>query len=177
VDFFPTETRVLDRHAEQDIFIILIVCRKGILMKHYRVYVLGAGLCKLWKVLSDSSDKVGLALHAFFVDAHADPIIFVFLVADFRSTSPEILCSAACSGEPEGRSVMVGQCLSLHLRLHALLRLAQFRARPSDQQPKRVSPELIAKLCSLRRRHFLEQALDRVRRPAGALARSTVPML
>jgi len=65
--FFPTETRILDRHAEEREFVLLVVGGKGVLVKQHKFRVIRARLREFRKFLSDSSDQVGFSLHALVV--------------------------------------------------------------------------------------------------------------
>jgi hypothetical protein len=69
--FLPTETCVLDCHAEERVFVLLGVGSEGILVEQHLFRVIRARLCKLGKLLSDSSDQAGLSLHAFVIGHRA----------------------------------------------------------------------------------------------------------
>jgi hypothetical protein len=61
---FPTETSVLDRHAEERVFVLLIVGSKGVLMEQHQFRFIRARFREVGKILSDGRDQVGLPLHA-----------------------------------------------------------------------------------------------------------------
>jgi hypothetical protein len=61
---FSTETCVLDRHAEEQVFVVLVVGSKGLLMRQHQFCVIRARFRELWKLFSDGSDQFGLSLHA-----------------------------------------------------------------------------------------------------------------
>jgi len=61
--FFPTEARVLDRHAEERVFIFLVIGCEGILVEQNRFRVIRASFRELWKLPSDRGDQAGLSLH------------------------------------------------------------------------------------------------------------------
>lgn len=65
--FFPTEARVLDRHAEERVFIFLVIGCEGILVEQNQFRVIRAGFRELWKLPSDRGDQAGLSLHAFII--------------------------------------------------------------------------------------------------------------
>ena len=65
--FFPTETCVLDRHAEERVFVLLVVGGKGVLVEQHQFRIIGAGLREVGKLLPDGSDQAGLSLHPFVV--------------------------------------------------------------------------------------------------------------
>jgi len=65
--FFPTETSVFDRHAEERVFLLLIIGSKGVLVKSHQFRVIRAGFRELRKLFSDGRDQAGLSLHALIV--------------------------------------------------------------------------------------------------------------
>ena len=75
--FFPTETCVFDRHAEERVFVLLVVGGKGVLVEQHQFRVIRARFREVWKFLSDSRDQTGLSLHALVIGRHtkriADP--------------------------------------------------------------------------------------------------------
>jgi hypothetical protein len=66
-DFFPTETCILDRHAEERVFVLLVVGGKGILVEQDQLRVIRARFHEVGKLPSDSGDQSGLSLHAFLI--------------------------------------------------------------------------------------------------------------
>jgi hypothetical protein len=75
--FFPTETCIFDRHAEERVFVLLVVGGKGVLVEQHQFRVIRARFREVWKFLSDSRDQTGLSLHALVIGRHtkriADP--------------------------------------------------------------------------------------------------------
>lgn len=65
--FFPTETSVFDRHAEERVFILLVVGSKGVLVEQDQFRVIRTGFREVGKLLPDGSDQAGLSSHAFVV--------------------------------------------------------------------------------------------------------------
>jgi hypothetical protein len=65
--FFPTEASVLDCHAEEHIFVLLVIGGKGVLVKQNKFCVFRAGFREFGKLRSDGRDQAGLSLHAFVV--------------------------------------------------------------------------------------------------------------
>jgi hypothetical protein len=64
---FPTETRVLDRHAEERVFVLLVVGGKGVLVQHDSLNIEGAHPREVGKLLPDGRDQAGLSLHPFVI--------------------------------------------------------------------------------------------------------------
>jgi hypothetical protein len=69
--FFPTETSVFDRHAEERVFVLLVVGGKGVLMEQHQFRVIRAGFRELWKSFSDGRDQAGLSLRPFVIGHRA----------------------------------------------------------------------------------------------------------
>src|ERR1039458_8750756 len=69
--FFPTEASVLDCHAEERVFILLVVGGKGVLVKQHQFRVVRAGFREFGKLRSDGRDQAGLSLHALVVGHRA----------------------------------------------------------------------------------------------------------
>ena len=69
--FLPAQTCVFDRHAEELVFVLLVVCGKGVLVQQYLFRVVRTGFRELWKLLSDGSDQAGLSLHRFIIGHRA----------------------------------------------------------------------------------------------------------
>jgi len=65
--FFPTKTCVLDRHAEERVFVFLVVGSKSVLVEQYQFRVICAGFREVGKILSDGRDQAGLSLHSLFI--------------------------------------------------------------------------------------------------------------
>jgi hypothetical protein len=65
--FLPPETGVLDRHAEEHVFVLLVIGSKGVLVEQHLFRVIRARFRELRKLLSDSGDQAGLSLHAFVI--------------------------------------------------------------------------------------------------------------
>jgi hypothetical protein len=62
--FFPTETSVLYCHAEERVFVLLVVGGKGVLVEQHQFRFIRARFREVGKILSDGRDQVGLPLHA-----------------------------------------------------------------------------------------------------------------
>jgi hypothetical protein len=56
--FLPTQTCVLDRHAEQHVFVLLVVGGKGVLVEQYVFGVVRAHPCKVWELLPYGRDQI-----------------------------------------------------------------------------------------------------------------------
>jgi hypothetical protein len=65
--FLPTETCVLYRHSEEQVFVVLVVGSKGVLVEQHQFRVIRAGFREVGKILSNRSDQAGLSLHPFVV--------------------------------------------------------------------------------------------------------------
>ena len=63
--FLPTETCVLDRHAEEHVFVLLVVGGKGVLVQYDSLNIGGAHPREVRKLLPYGCDQAGLPLHAF----------------------------------------------------------------------------------------------------------------
>lgn len=74
VHFFPTETRILDRHAEERIFVLLVISGEGILVEQDQFRIIRARSHEFGKLPSDGGDQAGLSLHAVVVGHHAERI-------------------------------------------------------------------------------------------------------
>jgi hypothetical protein len=71
---FPTETSVLDRHAEQHVLVLLVVGSKGVLVQYDSLNIGGAHPREVRKLLPDGCDQAGLSLHALVIDHRAKRI-------------------------------------------------------------------------------------------------------
>jgi hypothetical protein len=69
--FFPSETCVFDRHAEERVFVLLIVGGKGVLMEQHQFRVIRTHFREVGKVLSNRGDQAGLSLHPFVIGHRA----------------------------------------------------------------------------------------------------------
>jgi hypothetical protein len=65
--FFSTEASVFDCHAEEHVFVFLVIGSECVLMEDHHRRVSGARFRKLGKLLFDSSDQIGLSPHPFVV--------------------------------------------------------------------------------------------------------------
>ena len=65
--FLPTQTSVLDRHAEERVFVLLVVGGKGVLVKQHEFRVIRAGFHEVGKILSNRSDQGGLSFHTLVI--------------------------------------------------------------------------------------------------------------
>ena len=65
--FLATETCIFDRHAEERVFVLLVVGSKRVLVEQHQFRVIRAGFREVGKVLSNRSDQAGLSLHSFVV--------------------------------------------------------------------------------------------------------------
>jgi hypothetical protein len=65
--FLATQTCVLDRHAEERVFVLLIVGGKGVLVEQHQFRVIRASFREVRKTLSNRSDQAGLSLHPFVI--------------------------------------------------------------------------------------------------------------
>jgi hypothetical protein len=64
---FPTESGVLDRHAEQHVLVLLGSRRQTRLGGEYTFGVVGAHSHEVGELLPDGRDEAGLSLHPFVV--------------------------------------------------------------------------------------------------------------
>jgi hypothetical protein len=55
--FFPTETCILDRHAKEQVFILLVVGGKCVLMEQHQFRFIRAGFREVGKVRSNGRDR------------------------------------------------------------------------------------------------------------------------
>src|ERR1039458_1868794 len=69
--FFPTQTCILDRHAEEHVFVLLVVGSKGVLVEQNQFRVVRAAFRELGKLFPDGSDQAGLSLHALVIGHRA----------------------------------------------------------------------------------------------------------
>ena len=76
--FFTTETSVFDRHAEESVFVVLVVGSKASWSSNTSS-ASSARFREVGKILSNRSDQAGLPLHAFVTVHRATRI------ADFES--------------------------------------------------------------------------------------------
>ena len=65
--FFPTQPCVLDRHAKEHVFVLLVVGGKGVLVEQDQFRVIRAGFREFGKFRSDGRDQAGLSLIAFVI--------------------------------------------------------------------------------------------------------------
>jgi hypothetical protein len=72
--FFHTETSVLDRHAEERLFVLLVVGSEGVLVEQHQFGVIRAGFREFGKFPSDGGDQIRLSLHSFVVRHRATRI-------------------------------------------------------------------------------------------------------
>ena len=69
--FLATQTCILDRHAEERVFVLLVVGSKGVLVEQHHFRVIRAGFREVGKILSNRSDQAGLSLHPFVIGHRA----------------------------------------------------------------------------------------------------------
>jgi hypothetical protein len=55
--FFPAETCVVDRHAEESVFIVLVIGGKGVLVKQHQFCFIRARFREVGKILPNRSDQ------------------------------------------------------------------------------------------------------------------------
>jgi hypothetical protein len=72
--FLATETCILDRHAEEHVFVLLVIGSKSILVKQHELCVIRTRFREVGKLLPDGSDQAGLSLHPFVIGHHAKRI-------------------------------------------------------------------------------------------------------
>lgn len=68
--FLPTESGVLDHliaNAEERVFVLLVVGRKGVLVEQHQFRVICAGFREFGKLRWDGRDQAGLSPHALVV--------------------------------------------------------------------------------------------------------------
>jgi hypothetical protein len=65
--FFPTETCILDRHAEENVFVLSVIGGKGVLVEQHQFRVIRARFREVGKLLPNGRDQAGLSLHAVVV--------------------------------------------------------------------------------------------------------------
>jgi len=70
-DLFAAKASLLNRHAEEHIFVLLIIGGKGVLVNQHQFRVIRARFRELRKLLSDGRDQAGLSLHALVVGHRA----------------------------------------------------------------------------------------------------------
>jgi hypothetical protein len=58
--FFPSKASILDRHAEERVFVLLVVGGKGVLVEQHQFRVIRARFCEFRKLRSDGRDQAGL---------------------------------------------------------------------------------------------------------------------
>jgi len=73
--FLATKSSVLDGHAEQCVFVLLVVGRECVLVEQYEFSFIRAGFRELRKIFSDGRDQAGLSLHAFVIGHGAMRIV------------------------------------------------------------------------------------------------------
>jgi len=59
--FLPTEARIVDRHAEERVFVLLVVGGKSVLVEQHQFRVIRARFRELGKLPSDGGDQAGLS--------------------------------------------------------------------------------------------------------------------
>jgi hypothetical protein len=64
---FPRRPAYFDRHAEERVFILLVVRSKGVLVEQHQFGVVRARFRRFGKLRADGSDQAGLSLHAFVI--------------------------------------------------------------------------------------------------------------
>jgi len=65
--FLPTEASVLDRHAEEHVFVLLVVGGKGVLVEQHQFRVIRARFCELGEFPSDGGDQGGRCVRSSLV--------------------------------------------------------------------------------------------------------------
>src|SRR5208282_5864149 len=65
--FLAAQTCVFDRHAEQLVFVLLVVGGEGVLVEQYQFRVICTHFREVGKILSNRSDQAGLSLHPFVI--------------------------------------------------------------------------------------------------------------
>ncbi len=65
--FLSAQTCVLDRHAEELVFVLLVVGGKNRLVEQHQFRVMRAGFREFGKLRSDGRDEVGLSPHALVI--------------------------------------------------------------------------------------------------------------
>ncbi len=69
--FLAPETCILDRHTEQNVFVLLVIGSKGVLVEQHELGVIRARFREVGELLPDGSDQAGLSLHPFVVGHRA----------------------------------------------------------------------------------------------------------
>jgi len=65
--FLATQTCVLDRHAEEHVFVLLVFGGKGVLMEQHQFRVVRACFREFGKLRADGRDQAGLLPHALVI--------------------------------------------------------------------------------------------------------------
>ena len=81
--FFPTKTCVFDRHAEERVFVLLVVGSKRVLVEQHEFRVIRARFRELRKLFSDGRDQAGLSLHASVVGHRFLCLVVPVVLLDF----------------------------------------------------------------------------------------------
>jgi hypothetical protein len=69
--FLATETCILDRHAEEQVFVLLVIGSEGVLVEQHQFGFIRARFHEVGKLPSDGGDQAGLSLHAFVIGHRA----------------------------------------------------------------------------------------------------------
>jgi hypothetical protein len=74
-NFLPTETSVLNRHAEEGVLILLVVGGEGVLVEQDQFRIIRARFREVRELFSDVRDQAGLSFHSLVVGDHARRIV------------------------------------------------------------------------------------------------------
>ncbi len=66
-DFLSTQTCILDSHAEEHVFAVLVAGGKGILVEQHQFRVIRARFCELGEFPSDGGDQGGRCVRSSLV--------------------------------------------------------------------------------------------------------------
>ena len=69
--FFTAKASVLDRHAEEGVFVLLVVGSKGVLVEQHQFRFIRARFREVGKLSSDGGDQARLSLHPFVIGHRA----------------------------------------------------------------------------------------------------------